>query len=216
MIFDALVFIAAVGLLAKEVITMRQPVAAKTVTKDKKSNHLKELEQYAARLYSQKQYLAAEKAYLKILKLNHRDALAYNRLGLIYIALKNTDDAIECFQISAQLNPNAAIWYNLGQAYNENGNAIKAIAAIEKAIMFEPSALRYMGLAKAHAKVGNSSKSIQALERSLALEKSKKTLLMLAEAYAKAHQREKMAETYREVLKLDPSDAKARRLAEVS
>lgn len=216
MILEALVFVACTAILTREIVVMRRPVAAKKVTRDQKPSQLRDLETYAARLYGQKQYLAAEKAYLKVLKLNHRDAVAYNRLGLIYVALKNYDDATECFQISAQLNPNAAIWYNLGLAYNENGNAIKAIAAIEKAIMFESSAARYLGLAKAYARVNNHARVIWALEQAAKYEETKKTLTMLAEAYARNHDRQKMAETYQRILAIDPSDSKAKRLASSS
>jgi len=212
MIFAALFFLVAVVVAIREIRRLRRPAAAKTVTRSEKPTQLRDLETRAARLYADRQYLAAEKAYLKVLRINHKDAQAYNRLGLIYVALKNYDDATECFQISAQLKPTAAAWYNLGLAYNENGNAIKAISAIEKAIMFEPSAVRYSGLAKAYAKVGNQAKVISALEQALAQEKTKKTLVLLAESYAKNHQREKMQETYRQILELDPSDAKAKRL----
>lgn len=213
MIFEAIFFILVIAITIREIRRLRRPATTQAVTRSHKSAQLKELEARAARLYGDRQYLAAEKAYLKVLKINHTDAQAYNRLGLIYVALKNYDDATECFQISAQLKPTAAAWYNLGLAYNENGNAIKAIAAIEKAIMFEPSAVRYQGLAKAYAKVGNQSKLIWALEQAVAQERTKRTLTLLAEAYARDHQREKMQETYRQVLDLDPGDAKARRLA---
>lgn len=212
MIPEIIILMAVVVVTIREIQALRRPAAAKAVTHSQKSTQLKELEDYANRLYTQRQYLAAEKAYLKVLKLSHKDPLAYNRLGLIYVALKNYDDAIECFQIAAQLNPTAAGWYNLGLAYNENGNSIKAIAAIEKSIMFEANAARYLGLARAYAKTSNNAKYIWALEQSVAHERTKKSLLMLAEAYAKNHEREKMVEAYRQVLELDPDDAKAKRI----
>ena len=212
MIAAILVFIAVVVIAIREIRSMRRPAAARAVTHSQKSTQLKELEEYANRLYTQKQFLAAEKAYLKVLKLNHKDALAYNRLGLIYVALKNYEDAVECFQIAAQLNPTAAGWYNLGLAYNENNNSIKAIAAIDKAIMFEPTATRYLGLAKAYSKTSNHAKYRWALEQAVALEPTKKSLMLLAEAYARNHEREKMVETYKQILDLDPNDAKAKRV----
>lgn len=212
MILEALFFVVIVVLAIKEIRILRRPTATKSVTNTQKSDQLKKLEEYAARLYGQKQYRAAERAYLKVLKLNHRDWLAYNRLGLIYLALKNFDDAIECFQISAQINPTAASWYNLGSAYNENNNSIKAVSAIEKSIMFEATASRYIGLSRAYSRVNNHAKAIWSLEQAVLLEKSKKTLALLADAYAHNHEREKMLEVYKQVLELDPSDAKARKL----
>jgi len=212
MILELVILAVIVGVTIREISAMRRPAATKAVTHSQKSKQLKDLEEYASRLYTQRQYLAAEKAYLKVLKLSHKDPLAYNRLGLIYVALKNYDDAIECFQISAQLAPTAAAWYNLGLAYNENNNSIKAIAAIEKSIMFEPSASRYLGLAKAYAKTSNSAKYIWALEQAIAQEKTKKSLLLLADAYAKGHERQKMIEVYQQVLEIDPADIKAKRI----
>ncbi len=210
---ELLFFVVAVIILTRAIRDLQRPVAAKAVTHSQKSPQLAHFETYANRLYGERQYLAAEKAYLKVLKLNHKDQHAYNRLGMIYVALKNYPDAIECFQIAAQLKPSAAGWYNLGLAYFENDNAIKAISAIEKSIMFEPTAARFVTLARAYTKVSNSSKAISALERASDLESSKKTLSLLAEAYTKNHDREKAVETYQRILEIDPTDAKAKRLA---
>ena len=38
----------------------------------------------AGRYYAEKNYLAAEKAYLKVLKVDHKNSLAYSRLGFVY------------------------------------------------------------------------------------------------------------------------------------
>lgn len=212
MILEFLFFVIAVVILWRQINEMRQPPTPKAVTKNPKSSELKTLEAYANRLYGERQYLAAEKAYLKVLNLNHKDPLAYTRLGMIYVATRNFDDAVESFKVAAQLRPTAGNWYNLGLAYFENNNAIKAISAIEKSIMFEPNATRYLGLARAYDRASNPAKAIAALEQAVILEKTKKTLSALAEAYAKNHDREKAIETYRLVLELDPNDARARKL----
>ncbi len=212
MILDFIFFVVVVTILAKAIVELRRPAAAKTVTKDQRSPQLVHLETYADRPYGERKYVAAEKAYLKILKINHKDQHAYSRLGMIYMALKNFDDSIECFQIAAQLKPNADDWYHLGLAFYENNNYIKAIAAIEKSIMFEPAAFRYGGLGRIYAKIGNYAKVIASLEKAVELDPSKKSLTLLAQAYAKNHDREKAVETYQKVLKLDPDDAKAQRM----
>ena len=62
---------------------------------------LEGLLEIAGRYYSEKNFLAAEKAYLKVLKVDHKNSLAYSRLGFIYSHFGQTDDAVECFQIVA-------------------------------------------------------------------------------------------------------------------
>jgi tetratricopeptide (TPR) repeat protein len=48
----------------------------------------------------EKKYLRAEKALLTILKLDQKNAAAYNRLGILYSRQKEYKDAIECFEIA--------------------------------------------------------------------------------------------------------------------
>ncbi len=213
MILELVFFASATYWLARSLARLGRRPAKGTVTASPASQQLDQLTKYAARLYAERQYLAAEKAYLKVLKLSHKDKLAYSRLGLIYMALKNYPDAVECLGIAAQLAPSATAYYNLGSAYHENHNYIKAIAAIEKAIMFEPTALRYTGLAKAYAKVANQSKVVASLEKAVALERNKKNLTLLAEAYAAQHEPRRAEEAYRQILEIDPTDAKALRMA---
>ena len=69
---------------------------------------LEGLLEIAGRYYSEKNFLAAEKAYLKVLKVDHKNSLAYSRLGFIYSHFGQVDDAVECFQIVADNYPNAA------------------------------------------------------------------------------------------------------------
>lgn len=137
---------------------------------------------YASRLYAENKYLAAEKAYLAVLKHDHKNHVAYTRLGKIYTVLKNFPDAIECYRIASQLSPNAHSYFNLGAGYYENKNYIKAVAAFEKAIMFEPSAVRYSALARAHQKLSNWPKVINALEKAVDLQPDRVHLQALYDA----------------------------------
>jgi tetratricopeptide (TPR) repeat protein len=148
---------------------------------------LAQMSEYAQRLYSEKKWLAAEKAYLAVLKLDHKNVPAYSHLGIIYSTQKNMNDAIECFQIASRLHPSGTTLHNLGLAYLDNKNYIKAIAAFEKSIMFEPTAQRYVGLSKAHQKLHNLPETVAALKKAADLDPSPKInqLLSLAEAEAK-------------------------------
>src|ERR1039457_1034728 len=48
-------------------------------------------------------FLRAEKALLTILKIDERNAAAYNRLGILYAKQKEYKDAIECFEIASSI-----------------------------------------------------------------------------------------------------------------
>lgn len=189
---------------------------ADSVVGARPSSKLLQLTDYAARLYKEKKFLAAEKAYLAVLKVDHKNVLSYNRLGMIYAALRNYEDAIECFQIVCKYSPSAQSYYNLGLAYGENRNYIKAISMVEKSLLFEQSANRYIALAKLYQRILNRGKTILALEKAAELEPNKRTYEMLVEAYKASGERDKLQLAYRRILELDPSDPVARRFAAAS
>lgn len=145
------------------------------------SAKLAQMSDYASRLYSEKKWLAAEKAYLQILKLDHKNVPAYSHLGIIYSTQKNMTDAIECFQIASHLHPSGTTLHNLGLAYLDNKNYMKAIAAFEKSIMFEPTASRYVGLSKAHHKLANMPETVAALKKASELDDSEKIKQLLSQ-----------------------------------
>lgn len=198
-------------------IVLRRQVAAletgaiASLAPRRQTPQLARLAEYADRLFGEKKWLAAEKAYLNVLKLDHKNVTAYNHLGIIYSTQKNLADAIECFQIASRIRPAGATFQNLAMAYYENRNYVKSIAAFEKAIMFEPSAQRYVGLSKAALKLKNPATSIQALEQAAKLEPTKRILQLLANAYTDADRTDEAKETYRKIHALDPSDATAAR-----
>ena len=146
------------------------------------SPKLLQLTQYADRLYAEKKWVTAEKSYLEVLKLDHRNVTAYSHLGIIYSTQKQYDDAIECFQIAAQIKPSAYTYQNLGLVYYENRNYIKSVAAMEKAIMFEPTANRYVAISKACRKLADPGRVVQALEKAAELESSPRILELLIDA----------------------------------
>ncbi len=173
--------------------------AAKTVTSKRTNPQLDAAMNYANRLYAERKYLAAEKAYLEAIKLDHKNVAAYSRLGKIYSALNNFADAVECSQIAAQLSPNAQTYSNLGTAYFENKNFIKAIASFEKSIMLEPSAGRYIGLGRIYQRMQSHAKAIAAFEKAVELDANRAHLQLLLEAYKNANNLE-MARTLQQRL----------------
>jgi tetratricopeptide (TPR) repeat protein len=181
------ILIIVLGLVLLEWQLRRLEAGASSPLAPKRSDaKLSQMSDYAARLYSEKKWLAAEKAYLSVLKLDHKNVPAYSHLGIIYSTQKNMTDAIECFQIASRLHPSGTTLHNLGLAYLDNKNYIKAIAAFEKSIMFEPTAQRYVGLSKAHQKLHNRPEAVAALKKAAELDSSSKITQLLEQAESEA------------------------------
>jgi tetratricopeptide (TPR) repeat protein len=136
-------------------------------------------------------YLRAEKALLTILRVDQKNATAYNRLGILYAKQRAYKDAIECFEIAQSIEPSASSLHNVGLIYFETGDYDKAALAFEQAIELEDDlAARYIAYAKTQEKLDNSKKMIHALEKAVELEPIPQTLTVLAEAYEKIGQLE--------------------------
>lgn len=139
----------------------------------------------------EKKYLRAEKALLSILRVDERNATAYNRLGILYAKQRAYKDAIECFEIAQSLEPSSSSLHNVGLIYYETGDYIKAGLAFEQALgMEEDVPTRHIAYAKVQEKLGNNKKMLGALERAVELEPIPQTLNILADAYERAGQQE--------------------------
>lgn len=129
-------------------------------------------------------YLRAEKALLTILRVDERNAAAYNRLGILYAKQRAFNDAIECFEIAQSLEPSASSLHNVGLIYYETAQYEKAALAFEQAIEMESEhAARHIAYAKVQEKLGDHKKMITALEKAVALEPHPQSLKVLADAY---------------------------------
>lgn len=132
----------------------------------------------------EKKYLSAEKALLTILRVDERNAAAYNRLGILYSKQRAFNDAIECFEIAQSLEPSASSLHNVGLIYYETGQYDKAAIAFEQAIEMESDlAARYVAYAKVQEKMGDNKKMVANLEKAVELEPNPQSLRILADAY---------------------------------
>ena len=181
-----IIVLAAWAVLQRQLATITSTAPSTALAPKRSSAHLTQLVTYADRLYSERKWLAAEKAYLSVLKADHKNVTAYIHLGVIYSTQKSMEDAIECFAIATRLRPTATSYQNLALAYYDNHNYIKSIATYEKAIMFEPNATRYIGLGNAQLKLHNLTAAISDFERAVELDPTKRGLQKLAEAYDEA------------------------------
>lgn len=139
-----------------------------------------------------KKYLRAEKALLTILRVDERNARAYNRLGILYAKQGQFDDAIECFEITQSLEPSASSLHNVGLIYYEVGKYDRAAQAFEQALQREDNvASRHIAYAKVLEKLGDNKRMITELEKAVNLERNPQSLGILADALGRVGENDK-------------------------
>jgi tetratricopeptide (TPR) repeat protein len=130
-------------------------------------------------------FLRAEKALLTILKIDEKNAAAYNRLGILYAKQKEYRDAIDCFEIASSIEATSSSLHNLGLIYYETENYEKAAVAFEQALKLEDNlAARHVAYAKVQEKLGNDKLMFQELEKASELEPNRETFTLLFKAYS--------------------------------
>lgn len=177
-----LVIVAVFGLLAFHNIKVHNDEFA--AASRKIGDRLGKLWDIAHQGMRENRFLRAEKALLTILKIDERNAAAYNRLGILYAKQKEYRDAIDCFEIASSIEATPSSLHNLGLIYYETENYQKASIAFEQALKLEDNlAARHVAYAKVQEKLGNDKLMFQALEKAVELEPNKETLSLLHKAY---------------------------------
>jgi len=209
-----LVLLALIALIAAWALYQRQTIAEVTLELPSRlTDKLDRLWDIAQESLRDKKYLRAEKALLTILRVDERNATAYNRLGILYSKQQAFQDAIECFEIAQSLEPSASSLHNVGLIYYETEQYDKAALAFEQALgMEEDLAARHIAYAKVQEKLGNTKRMITALERAVELEKNPQTLTILADAYDRAGQSELSADLREQAAKLIVPDGQPKRV----
>src|SRR5882762_2433758 len=129
-------------------------------------------------------FLRAEKALLTILKIDEKNASAYNRLGILYAKQREYRDAIDCFEIASSMEATASSLHNLGLIYYETENYEKAAIAFEQALKLEDNlAARHIAYAKVQERLGNHKLMIQELEKAAELEPNHESYTLLKRGY---------------------------------
>jgi tetratricopeptide (TPR) repeat protein len=165
------------------------------------SDKLGQLWDVAHKGMRESRFLQAEKALLTILKIDEKNAAAYNRLGILYAKQKEYKDAIDCFEIASSIEISPSSLHNLGLIYYETENYEKAATAFEQALKLEDElAARHIAYAKVQEKLGNEKLMFQELEKAVALEPNKESLSLLHKAY-ETHGREEEAQELEKRLK---------------
>lgn len=159
------------------------------------SGKLDKLWDIAQQSLREHKYLRAEKALLTILRVDERNATAYNRLGILYAKQQAYADAIECFEIAQSLEPSASSLHNVGLIYYETEKYDKASQAFEQALAIEEGiAARHIAYAKVQEKLNHPKRVIASLERAVSLEPSLQSYNLLADAYDRHGRTEEAAD----------------------
>jgi len=179
-----------IALLGAWTIAQRQTVNEIVIDLPTKlSDKLDQLWTIAQDSLQTKKYLRAEKALLTILRIDERNASAYNRLGILYAKERSLKDAIECFEIAQSLEPSASSLHNVGLIYYETKNYEKAALAFEQALAIDNDlSARHIAYAKVQEKLGNDKKMIESLEKAVEIDPIPQTLNILADAYERTGQ----------------------------
>jgi tetratricopeptide (TPR) repeat protein len=201
-------------LLAAWALYQRQTISEVTLELPSRiTDKLDRLWEIAQESLREKKYLRAEKALLTILRVDERNATAYNRLGILYSKQQAYEDAIECFEIAQSLEPSASSLHNVGLIYYETEAYDKAALAFEQALSMEDDlAARHIAYAKVQEKLGNNKRMITSLERAVELEKNPQTLTILADAYDRAGQEELSADLREQAAKMIVPQGQPRRV----
>ncbi len=158
-------------------------------------------------------FLRAEKALLSILKIDEKNAAAYNRLGILYAKQKEFKDAIDCFEIASSIEPTASSLHNLGLIYYETEDYPRASTAFEQAITLEGElAARHIAYAKVQEKLGNSKLMLQELEIAVELEPNKESYMLLMNSYRSNDQNEKADLIQNKIQKLITPSGSSKRI----
>lgn len=178
----SLAFVVGFGLLALRSTKIRDTEISEI--SQRISDRLSKLWEIAQVGMRENRFLRAEKALLTILKIDQKNAAAYNRLGILYAKQKEYKDAIDCFEIASSIDPSASSFHNLGLIYYETENYEKAGLAFEQAIKFEDGlAARHIAYAKVQEKLGNERMMLRELEKAADLEPNPETFNLLIKAY---------------------------------
>jgi tetratricopeptide (TPR) repeat protein len=163
-----------------------------------------------------RKYLRAEKALLTILRVDERNATAYNRLGILYAKQQAYKDAIECFEIAQSLEPSASSLHNVGLIYYETHYYEKAALAFEQALAMEDGlSARHIAYAKVQEKLGRNKKMIESLEKAVELDPIPQTLNILADAYDRNGQQELSLELREKSAKMIIPHGQSKRVRQV-
>ena len=144
----------------------------------------------------------------KALAIDNSLALAYARLGYLYVLTRRHEEGIAALEKAVAMDPNAALTHQfLGAALRFAGRPEEAIPVIKKAIRLEPFTpdIYYQNLGLSYLLKGDCEEAVKACEKGLARETDNlMSYVMTTAVYGSCGREEEARKTAREVLRLSP------------
>lgn len=201
----------AIVVVSAVIVLWRESDITKDTKPTKLEQQLNKLWEISLGAIKDKKYLRAEKALLTILRVDEKNARAYNRLGILYAKQQQYNDAIECFEIAQSLEPSASSLHNVGLIYYEVGKYDKARQAFEQALELEKDvASRHIAYAKVLEKQGDNKRMIEELETAVNLERNPQSLGILADALERLGEAERAEKLRKIATKMSHSGNRSR------
>jgi tetratricopeptide (TPR) repeat protein len=134
---------------------------------------------------------------------NPHDATTASMLGLMYLLLGDTAQAVSTLQQAVALRPNADNHYALGNAYYEAREYEKALAEYQAALAADPGHVASAGrLGDTYDKLGRTDEAIAAYRQALALKEDADVHAYLGMLLARQGQMDQAEAEYRASLRL--------------
>jgi|GEM_PF-887662 len=134
---------------------------------------------------------------------NPHDATTASLLGLMYLLLGDTEQAVATLQQAVALRPNADNHYALGNAYYEAGEYEKALAEYQAALAADAGHVAAaVRLGDTYDKLGRTDEAIAAYRRALALKEDADVHAYLGMLLARQGQADQAEAEYRASLRL--------------
>lgn len=198
-------------IISKPKFSRRLRIDSTVESVDTNDSKLTKVMDKADKYYVQKQFLPAEKAYLKILKIDHKNVHAYNRLGFVYAHQNNIDDALECFKIVLDAKPDASTYQNLGMIYMKKRDFAKAVSMLERSCELKQTTQRLIMLARIYRAMSKYSLQVSTLKKALSIDKNNIPIMqLLAEAYLHEKDKTNAKKIFNKIIKIDPKNSRAR------
>ncbi len=150
----------------------------------------------ANRYFMERKWKAAEKAYVKVLKHDHKNMTAFRRLGLVYSYLHEYEDAAECCEYVIKRQPTAVDLQNFATVLYHQKQIEPAITMMQRALELEPSLSRYIGLARLYEAEGEDDKQLQALLAAHEVARGDATATRLITHWYRSHGRDGQAQAW--------------------
>ena len=144
-----------------------------------------------------------------IAKAPHK-ARPHNNLGVALANAGQTEQAIEQYQIAAQLDPTYADPHtNLGGVYGEEGQIDKAIIELKHALKLDPTlTTAYNNLGSAYSNKGETDQAIEQYQAALKIDPTyTEVWANLGRVYVKVGRLKDAIDVFKKALSLDPKNA---------